>query len=255
MNLRSLSIRCVLVSVVASALLVTQAHAQDLLPYDNDVNSYHPTPRYRESESHPLRVVAYVLHPVGWLARELFFRPLSYFASSTEETREVMGYREPYDYRKPSCFNARDTVYDCRKIVPFNYGQGEVAGLQGDGDKRAVFFPDTNFDFDARKLNELGKARVRSAAEVLKKEGAMKVVLEGHTDARGSDAYNKKLGLDRAEAVKAELIAQGIAADQLSTVSFGESRPLYKDAEEWAYAANRRVELHTEGSASKAVEK
>lgn len=162
-----------------------------------------------------------------------------------------MGYRELYDYRKPSCFSARDTVPDCRKVVPFNYGHGEVAGLRGDGDKRAVYFPDTNFDFDARRLNDLGKARVRAAAEVLKKEGAMKVVLEGHTDARGSEAYNKKLGLDRAEAVKAELIAQGIAADQLSTVSFGESRPLHPDAEEWAYAANRRVEMHTEDSSAK----
>ena len=77
----------------------------------------------------------------------------------------------------------------------------------------------------------------------------MKVVLEGHTDERGSEAYNKKLGLDRAEAVKAELIAQGIPADQLSTVTFGEGRPLYQEKEEWAYAANRRVEMHPEDAA------
>jgi outer membrane protein OmpA-like peptidoglycan-associated protein len=240
--------RLFLIAVVAGCALSSPAQSQDLLPYDQDADSYHPAPRYRESESHPLRVVAYVLHPVGWLARELFFRPLSYFASSTEDTREIMGYREPYDYRKPSCFNSRDAVPDCRKVIPFNYDEGKTAALHEGGEKRAIYFPDTNFDFDARKLNELGRARVRAAAEVLKKEGTMKVVLEGHTDARGRDAYNKKLGLDRAEAVKAELVAQGIPAEQLSTVSFGESRPLYREAEEWAYAANRRVEMRPEAS-------
>ena len=39
--------------------------------------------------------------PLGWLAREAVFRPISYFASSTEVTRSVMGYREPYDFRQP----------------------------------------------------------------------------------------------------------------------------------------------------------
>jgi len=71
--------------------------AQDLLPADNGLASYHSSPRYRESESHPLRVAAYVLHPIGWLAREVVFRPFSYFASSTETTRSVFGYREPFD--------------------------------------------------------------------------------------------------------------------------------------------------------------
>src|SRR5437773_922107 len=69
--------------------------AQDQLPTDNGLATYHAAPRYRESESHPLRVLAYVVHPIGWVLREVIFRPLSYFASSTEVTRSVMGYREP----------------------------------------------------------------------------------------------------------------------------------------------------------------
>ena len=67
------------------------AFAQDVLPADNGIYTYHTTPRYRDSESHPLRLLAYVVHPIGWVAREVFFRPLSYFASSTETTRSVMG--------------------------------------------------------------------------------------------------------------------------------------------------------------------
>jgi outer membrane protein OmpA-like peptidoglycan-associated protein len=160
-----------------------------------------------------------------------------------------MGYREPYDYRKPSCFSARDITPDCRQIVPFNYESKEakvVEAPQGD-QGQAVYFPDANFDFNARSLNELGRAKVKTVAAILSHEGGVKVVLEGHTDKRGSDKYNDKLGLDRAEAVKGELVKLGIPATDLSTVSFGESRPLFNEDAEWAYAANRRVEVHIGG--------
>ncbi|RIL09834.1 MAG: hypothetical protein DCC75_05665, partial [Proteobacteria bacterium] len=76
-------------------VVFSTAEAQEYLPDDNGLATYHTAPRYRESESHPLRVAAYILHPIGWVAREVLFRPLSYFASSTETTRSVMGYREP----------------------------------------------------------------------------------------------------------------------------------------------------------------
>lgn len=243
-------------AIVASAILapVGVATAQEVLPYDNSLaeySDYHPSPRYRESESHPLRIVAYVLHPIGWVARELIFRPISYFASSTPETRSIMGYREPYDFRRPSCFSQGDNVPNCRSLVPFNYEShaARLAPAEEEAQAQALYFPDTNFDFNARKLNELGKAKVAKAAEILKSEGALKVVLEGHTDERGSEAYNQKLGLDRAEAVKGELVASGIPADRLATVSFGETQPLQKEKEEWAYAANRRVAVRVDEAA------
>ena len=87
--------RTALSLTLAVCLLPQSVFAQEVLPYDNGLEDYHPTPRYRESESHPLRIVAYALHPIGWVLREVIFRPLSYFASSTPETRSVMGYREP----------------------------------------------------------------------------------------------------------------------------------------------------------------
>ena len=238
--------RTALSLTLAVCLLPQSVFAQEVLPYDNGLEDYHPAPRYRESESHPLRVVAYALHPIGWVLREVIFRPLSYFASSTPETRSVMGYREPYDYRKPSCFSSKDITPDCRQLVPFNYDNKNAASVEAPGGEpgQAIYFPDTNFDFNARTLSALGKAKVKTAAEILNQQGGVKVVLEGHTDARGSDKYNDKLGLDRAEAVKAELVRLGIPAERLSTVSFGETEPLFNEAEDWAYAANRRVEVH-----------
>lgn len=253
--------RMVVVSGICAGLISLMtpemASAQDTLPYDNGITSYHASPRYRESESHPLRIVAYVLHPIGWVAREVFFRPLSYFASSTETTRSVMGYREPYDYRQPSCFSPDATIPDCRTVAPFNYdqdggdsdGQGESSVTVGE---KAVYFPDVNFDFNARTLSQLGVSRARAIADILQKDGTVKVILQGHTDDRGSDDYNMKLGMDRAEAVRQELVANGVSADRLSTVSFGKSQPLFSDDSDWARAANRRVDVKVEeGSATK----
>jgi hypothetical protein len=230
-----------------SLLLVSplMVGAQELLPGDNGLEDYHTQPRWRESESHPLRVAAYILHPVGWLAREVVFRPFSWFASSTETRRSVMGFREPYDYRQPECFSVDDSVPDCRSMAPFNYERNVTDTDESASGVAHMYFPDVNFDFDKRTLNQLGLGRVRQVADVLSKN-PVKVVLEGHADYKGSDAYNQKLGMDRAEAVKSELARLGISTDRLSTVTFGESRPLINEDTDYARAVNRRVEVHSD---------
>lgn len=236
--------------------LASSVLAQDTLPYDNGIYSYHTSPRYRESESHPLRIVGYVLHPIGWVAREVIFRPLSYFASSSETRKSVMGYREPYDFRQPECFSADGSTPDCKTITPFNYdhatddGTDDAARVVGDSGSQ-VYFPNVNFDFNVRKLNALGKGRVKQIAEMLKTSPSVKVVLQGNADYVGSEKYNEKLGMDRAEAVKAELIGLGVPADRLSTVSFGETQPIYTEQEDWARAINRRVEVHPDEGEAK----
>ncbi|MBN8547837.1 MAG: OmpA family protein [Deltaproteobacteria bacterium] len=230
--------------------------AQDLLPADNSWVTYHTAPRYRESESHPLRVAAYIVHPIGWAAREVVFRPLSYFASSTEVTRSVMGYREPFDYRQPECFSPDDSAPDCRSVSPFNYdnagstgasvvGATDTAAVASDT-QRQVYFPDVNFDFNKRNLNDLGVGRAHQLAALLKAEPGLKVVLQGNADYKGTETYNEKLGLDRAEAVRQELVSLGVPADRLSTVTFGESQPVLPEQEAWARAVNRRVAVQVE---------
>ena len=236
------------VNFAASSVL-----AQEMLPPDNgEFGTYHTAPAYRESESHPFRLIAYVVHPVGWLLREGIFRPLSYFASSTETRRSVMGYRDPYSFRGTECaLWGQNETPDCRNVVPFSTGfeQAEQVPpvIEDAGslvpDARQVYFPNVNFDFNARRLNDLGRGRARQIADLVKNSGDVKIVLEGHTDYMGSDAYNQKLGMDRAEAVLQELVALGMPAERLSAVSFGESKPLFSEQEDWARALNRRVEV------------
>lgn len=232
---------------------VAPVSAQEILPEDNGLYDYHRGPEWRESESHPLRIAAYILHPIGWVAREVIFRPLSYFASSTPETRSVMGYRHPHDYRQPTCFSASNETPNCRSIAPFNYAESSARRESPEGSLHEaaapaeISFPSVNFDFDKSTLNETGKARAREVAALLQSngyiQGQFRIVIEGHTDDVGSPAYNERLGLRRAESVKSALAAEGIAGSRMSTVTFGETQPLSNDKTPEGRALNRRVEV------------
>lgn len=224
-----------------------QAKAQDYLPADNGIYDYHVEPRWRESEEHPLRILAYVVHPFGWVAREVLFRPLSYFAGSTETRRSVLGFREPFDYRQPECFDADSATPDCRLLKPYNYSR--MANSKSSGSM--VYFPDVNFNFDSKALSSAGKDKVKEISDLIKQNKPVHVVLEGHTDYYGSTIYNEKLGMGRAEAVKMELSRLGVDTNAVSTVTFGETRPKDEGKTAEARAVNRRVETHTDNHTDK----
>ena len=80
-------------------------------------------------------------------------------------------------------------------------------------------------------------------AQYLGENNAARVRLEGHADERGSREYNIGLGERRAQAVRRVLLIQGAAANQITTVSYGEERPQEYGSNEAAWAKNRRVEL------------
>jgi outer membrane protein OmpA-like peptidoglycan-associated protein len=253
------NIRTLILSFALLSFCLDVANAQDMLPRDNGIMTYHTAPRWRESESHPLRVLAYVVHPVGWLAREAIFRPLSAFAASNETTRSVMGYREPYDFRQTVCFDGNEEVPNCKNVAPYNsklkFGDNnpiasDQFGMETDS---KVFIPDVNFDFDRSSLNDLGKGRVRQIAKLLETMPEISIVVEGHTDYKGSDDYNMRLGEKRAEAVISELVSLGVPASRLSPISYGEGKPVFTEETDWARAANRRVQF-TVGSSGEMLE-
>ena len=73
----------------------------------------------------------------------------------------------------------------------------------------------------------------------------MMLVAEGNTDSVGSDASNQRLSIDRAKAVKAELVAAGIDPGRIEVVGFGETRPIATNATPDGRAQNRRVDLRS----------
>ncbi|HMJ16512.1 MAG TPA: OmpA family protein, partial [Polyangiaceae bacterium] len=74
------------------------------------------------------------------------------------------------------------------------------------------------------------------------------VRVQGHTDTKGTQAFNKRLSHKRAQAAVAWLLAHGIARDRLSAEGFGEERPIETNDTEGGRTANRRVEFHIESA-------
>ena len=80
-------------------------------------------------------------------------------------------------------------------------------------------------------------------ALILANDSSKRVRLEGHADERGSREYNIGLGERRSQSVRRLLMIQGASASQISTVSFGEERPVAFGSDEDSWAQNRRVEI------------
>lgn len=99
------------------------------------------------------------------------------------------------------------------------------------------------FEFDKSTLTADAQGKLSVAAEVLRKNPAKAVQIAGHTDSRGSDDYNIKLGMRRAESARAFLVSQGIDANRLSTQTYGESEPVASNDTDAGRAQNRRVEI------------
>jgi peptidoglycan-associated lipoprotein len=99
------------------------------------------------------------------------------------------------------------------------------------------------FDFDKSNIKPEFANTIKANAKVLMDNPGMNVTVEGHCDERGTNEYNLALGERRAEAVRKALIAAGVAAKQLSTISFGEERPVDLGHNEEAWAKNRRSVL------------
>jgi len=108
---------------------------------------------------------------------------------------------------------------------------------------RSFQFEKLNFDTAKSDVRPADAAEVKQIATVLKQYGNAHVRIAGYADARGSSATNNALGKARADAVKAALVAQGIDADRIETVSGGESDPVETNATASGQAENRRTEL------------
>ena len=96
------------------------------------------------------------------------------------------------------------------------------------------------FDFDRFNIRADQRAQVEKWSAWLKRNPSVRVTIEGHADERGTREYNLGLGERRANSVKDALVALGIDAGRLTTVSYGKERPAVLGSNEAAWAQNRR---------------
>ena len=124
-------------------------------------------------------------------------------------------------------------------------GQGRALPGQGAQGADAALLAKTTiyFDFDSSEIKPEFTTVIAAHGKRLASDRALKVRLEGNTDERGSAEYNVALGERRAQAVKRALLLQGATEGQLTTVSYGEERPVADGHDEAAWAQNRRVEI------------
>jgi outer membrane protein OmpA-like peptidoglycan-associated protein len=99
------------------------------------------------------------------------------------------------------------------------------------------------FDFDKSDLTAAAQETIRKAAAAYRTKGGAQIKASGHTDRAGTEAYNMALSLRRANAVKDQLVRDGVAASDISAVALGEGQPMVPTADGVREAQNRRVEI------------
>lgn len=100
---------------------------------------------------------------------------------------------------------------------------------------------DIYYDFDKSTLKPAAQDNLTKKAAWLRSNPNATVTIEGHCDERGTNEYNLALGDRRADSAKAFLVDLGIAASRLTTVSYGEERPICNQQNEECWAKNRRA--------------
>ena len=154
-----------------------------------------------------------------------------------------------------------DTVVDRLDNCPDVAGAPVNAGCN---EEQLVKLSGTTLEILDRVYFATNKAQIRARSYRLLRNVATvlnnhpeigRIEVEGHTDSRGDDAYNKTLSQNRAESVVQFLKDQGVADERLTAIGFGEEKPLETNETKEGRAANRRVDFKLVGTASSAIER
>ncbi|KQM79950.1 outer membrane protein OmpA [Xylophilus sp. Leaf220] len=113
---------------------------------------------------------------------------------------------------------------------------------------KVTYAADAFFDFDKSVLKPAGRAKLDDLVSKVKGVNLEVIIAVGHTDSVGSDAYNQKLSVRRAEAVKAYLVSKGIERNRVYTEGKGEKQPVADNKTAEGRAKNRRVEIEVVGT-------
>jgi peptidoglycan-associated lipoprotein len=120
------------------------------------------------------------------------------------------------------------------------------APVGGDAGTEAAFrqnVQDVFFDYDSYDLRPDAQASIPTAASYIKAHSALRVVIGGYCDERGSAEYNLALGENRANAARTALISAGVPASQLRVISYGKEKQFCTESNEACWQQNRRAQF------------
>ena len=110
-----------------------------------------------------------------------------------------------------------------------------------DSDSLVLKLEDIFFDFDKEIISSDSKLILNRNVQLLKENPAMQIIIESHTDERGTNEYNLALGERRSRTTKRYLVARGIAPERIRTITYGEERPFCSEQTEECFQLNRRA--------------
>ncbi|WP_399679627.1 outer membrane protein OmpA [Xenophilus sp.] len=113
---------------------------------------------------------------------------------------------------------------------------------------KVTYAADAFFDFDKSVLKPEGRAKLDDLVSKIRGINLEVIIAVGHTDSIGTDAYNQRLSVRRAEAVKAYLVSKGIERNRVYTEGKGEKQPVADNRTKEGRAKNRRVEIEVVGT-------
>lgn len=195
-------------------------------------------------------------HSAGRSARPLPLRALAASAAVTaglvmSAPAGATDVPTPDDFTNPDQSLLQDSVVDLDpNIVDLDENVEDAETTESSGDGAVITLAtDILFDFDSAELSSQAEDRIAEIAEDI--PSGSDVTVEGHTDAKGEDAYNQTLSEERADAV-AEVLAEAAEDLEIEAEGFGESEPVasngsQSDDDPEGRAENRRVEIHYDG--------
>jgi peptidoglycan-associated lipoprotein len=140
---------------------------------------------------------------------------------------------------------ARQRAFDEQQLRDQAAGRAGGAGLDSgkSATRSSLVSEDIYFEYDSAALIPEARDVLKRKAEFLRGNPNVSVIVEGHTDDRGTVEYNLALGERRAASAMSFLVDLGIPESRLTTISYGKEKPANPGHNETAWAANRRVHL------------
>ena len=148
------------------------------------------------------------------------------------------------DAARADSIAAARAAEEARRRAEEDAQRREEERMSRDGDAaRRTLVAVVQFEYDESDITAAAERLLRAKLPILRNSPTIRLRMEGHADERGSTEYNLALGSRRAQSVLDFFSGFGIAANRMTTTSFGEERPAVNRSDEAAWAQNRRVEF------------